>query len=87
MGSVLNINLENLTASDVKRRGSAMPKIILQGCVDGSCRRGRPRKSSRDIIKEPVEVTIAPRCRGQASITAEASAGVPQRRLDDRGFD
>ena len=37
--------------------------------------------------KEPVEVIIAPRCKGQASITAEASVGLPQRRLDDTGFD
>ena len=30
----------------------ALPKIILQGSVDGSRRRGRPRKSGKDNIKE-----------------------------------
>ena len=33
-------------------RHDTLPKIMLQGTVDGSRRRGRPRKSRKDDIKE-----------------------------------
>ena len=33
-------------------RHATLPKIILQGTVDGSCCRGRPRKSWKGNIKE-----------------------------------
>ena len=70
---------QELLQSTVKRRKlswfdhvcryDTLPKIILQGSVDGKHRRGRPRKSWKDNIKEwPVDVINAPRCRGQASM-------------------
>ena len=43
-----------------------LPKIILQDSMEGMRRRGRPRKSWKDNIREwtgPVDVITAPRCR------------------------
>ena len=56
-------------------------------------RRGRPRKSWKDSIKEwtclstPSLLCVADDRRRWAAITAEASVGVPQRRLGVTGFD
>jgi hypothetical protein len=94
---------QELLLSTVKRRKlswfghvcrhDALPKIILQGTVDGKRRRGRPRKSWRDNIKEWTGqsmsslLRVAEDRRRWAAVTAEASVGVPQRRLGVTGFD
>ena len=53
-------------------RHDTLPKIILQGSMDRRRRRGSPRKSWKDNIKDwtdqSIDVIIAPRCRGQASM-------------------
>ena len=64
-----------------------LPKIILQGTVDGSRRRGKPRKLWKDNFKEWTGQLMSSLLhitddRGRwAVITADASVGVLQRRL------
>ena len=45
-------NLHSLSWFSHVCRHDTLPKIILRGTVDGSRRRGRPRKSWKDKIKE-----------------------------------
>ena len=74
-------------------RHDSLSKIILQGTVDERRRKGRPRKSWKDYIKECTGqstsslVRVAEDKRQWAAIIAEASVGVTQRRLGVKGFD
>ena len=77
--------------SDVCHRNT-LPKIILQGTVDGRRRRGRPSKSWKDNIKEWTGQSMSTlqhitddRGRWEV-ITADSSVGVPQRRLGVTGI-
>jgi len=74
-------------------RHNTLSKIILQGNVNGGRRRGRPRKSWKDNIKEWTGQSMSSLLRVAedrdrwATIAAEASVGVPQRRLGVMGRD
>ena len=58
----VTVGRQELLLSTVKRRKlpwfghvcrhDTLPKIILHGTVDYSCRKGRPRESGRDNIEE-----------------------------------
>ena len=69
-----------------------LPKIILQGTVDGSCRRGRLHKSWKDNIMEWTGQSMSSLLhigndRGRWSVIAvDASVGVPQQRLGVTGI-
>ena len=75
---------QELLLSTVKRRKlswfghvcrhDTLPKIILQGSVDGKRRRGRPRKSWKDNIKEWKGQSM--RCGGQASMGGRHGGGI-----------
>ena len=89
--------LQELLLSTVCRvcRHDTLSKILLyiQGCVDGRRRRGGPRESWNDNIREWMGqsmsslLRLAGDRRRWAAITTEASVGVPQRRLGVTGFD
>ena len=74
-------------------RHDTLPKIILQGSVDGKRRRGIPRKSSKDNIEEWTGqsmsslLRVAEDRRRLSAVTLESAVGVPQRRLGVTGFD
>ena len=70
-------------------RHDMLPMIILQGYVDERRRRGRPRKSWKEWTGQSKSslLRVAEDRRRWAAITAEASVGVPQRRLGVTGFD
>ena len=56
-----------------------LPIIILQGTVDGSRRRGRPRKSLKDNISgmdRPVYVVIVAHCEQQRLLESHRSRGI-----------
>ena len=69
-----------------------LPKIILQGTVDGSRHRRRSRKSWKDNIAEWTGQLMSSLLhtaddRGRwAVIASDASVGVPQRRLGVTGI-
>ena len=74
-------------------RHDTLPKVILQGTVDGIRRRGRRlRKSWKDNIKEWTRQSMSSLLRvmddsGRWAVTAAgASVGVPQRRLGVTGI-
>ena len=73
-------------------RHDTLPNVILQVSVDGS-RRGRPRKSWKNNIKEWTGqsmsslLCVAEDGRRWATIIEEVSVGVPQRLLGVTGFD
>ena len=83
---------QGLLLSAVKRRKlpwfghvcchDKLSKIILQGILDGSLRRGRPRKSRKDSIKEWTGQSMSSLLgiaddRGRWAVTAaDASVGV-----------
>jgi len=66
---------------------NTLSKIILQGIVNGGRRRGRPRKLWKDNIEEWTGQSMSSLLRVAedrdrwATIAAEASVGVPQRRI------
>ena len=70
-----------------------MPKIKLQGSLDGRRRRGGPRKSWKDNIKDWTDQAMSPLLcvaedrRRWAAVTAEAAVGIPKQRLGVAGFD
>ena len=62
-------------------RHDTLPKIILQGYMDGKRRRGRLCKYWKDIKEWTGQSMSSLLPKSWAAITAEASVGVPQRRL------
>ena len=67
-----------------------LPKIMLQGTVDGGRRSGKPRKSWKDNIKEWTGQSMSSLLcivddKGRWAVIT--SVGVPQRRLGVTGFD
>ena len=68
-----------------------LPKVILQGTVDGCCRRGRSSKSWRDNIKKWTSPSLSSLLRitdnrsRLVTIIPQVSVGVPQRRLGVTG--
>ena len=80
------VNRHKLTWFGQVCRHDTLPKTIQQGTVDGSRRREKPRKSWKNNIKEWTGqsmlslLVIADDSSRWAVITANTSAGVPQRR-------